>query len=268
MSEMRKVNIYCWADARTPDHIRYVGKTADSDVKELKAVERRVKNEICEAVKDNLKGKRCDLIRKITNEGGELTYKVIDICDETNWIEHEQYYIAKYWVEGHDLVNETIGGNGASGYKINEEHRQLLIELGKKFPREHFVMMNRKRNEQDMSHSLETRKKIGNAQRGKKESKQAVENMTASLKKLYENPKQKEKIRNLCIQYWQSEEGRKMAKGMAKKRKESLQKLRNLVNGNTRFKVMRYFRIFDSVKNLTYNFSSLRHLTSLDQLSE
>lgn len=123
----RSVSIYVWADSRTSENIRYVGKTV------CKKVSDRISGELSEA-RSGHKCHRCNCIRKIIDSGSSLFYKVIDVCDESNWREFEKHYIAKYWIEGYDLVNQCIGGQGSSGWTASEEIKQKMSFMRKGRP--------------------------------------------------------------------------------------------------------------------------------------
>lgn len=122
---MREVLIYILSDPRTPESIRYVGKTVE------KRVESRITVHIGEA-KSKHKCHKCNWLRTLIVKNIQPSYKIVDICDESNWIDFEKHYIAKYRIEGHDLTNATDGGEGMIGVKVSKETREKLSIFMKK----------------------------------------------------------------------------------------------------------------------------------------
>jgi len=147
---LRIVYIYALAEPET-SNIRYIGKTVN-----LKDRLNRHFSETSNTYKNNwlksLNGVKPNII-------------ILDICDESNWIEYEQYYISKYKLLGYNLTNHTIGGEGFSGTKLTEQHKLNISNSGK-----------------GRILSDETKLKISIAKKGKTFSQEHINNLKESHK--------------------------------------------------------------------------------------
>ena len=84
--------------------------------------------------------------------------------------------ISLYKSRGEDLVNETIGGEGTTGYSLSEEHKQAISKANKGWSpsdawrKIHSVLSTGRQNRLGMKNSAEQNKKISDANRGRKPS--------------------------------------------------------------------------------------------------
>lgn len=110
----QKVNIYTLADPRSPEIIRYVGKT-------ILSIEERLRCHI-----NKIKYRKChnsNWVRSLIKVNLHPLVSLLEQVDESEWVEKEKYYIAHYKNMGYPLVNHTEGGEGASGYRHTEEFK-------------------------------------------------------------------------------------------------------------------------------------------------
>lgn len=99
---MSRVIIYGLVDTSNPDKIKYVGKTKQK-------IEKRLKDHIRESYK--LKTKKDEWIQKTFKTNGNIDYKILEICSDSNWREREKHWIGK--LKG--LTNTSEGGDGGRG---------------------------------------------------------------------------------------------------------------------------------------------------------
>ena len=94
------------------DDIRYVGRTFN--------VNKRLKEHIRESlyIKNKVKyhSHKSNWIRKVK----DINIEIVDVCDESNYSFWEQHYISLYRSWGFNLLNMTIGGEGLTGYRLQE----------------------------------------------------------------------------------------------------------------------------------------------------
>lgn len=95
--------IYLLSDPRN-GHPRYVGKAAN--------MEGRLRRHLDEAVRRNRQDRRNRWLRKLLALGLKPMMVELETCDDSAWQEREKAWIAHYRRLGHDLVNETDGGQG------------------------------------------------------------------------------------------------------------------------------------------------------------
>lgn len=97
--------IYALFDPRSPDAIRYVGKTE-------KTLEFRLSRHIAEA-KLGLKAHRFHWVRSLLSVNVKPGIRLIEtVAEKGSWQELEKYWIAKCRSDGHALTNNASGGNG------------------------------------------------------------------------------------------------------------------------------------------------------------
>ncbi len=101
---MRKVQIYKLVDPRYPDIVRYVGKTMMKDIK------LRLAGHICSSKELKYWSQRW--VNKIMNEGVRPEIHLLEVCDESNWEEKEQFWIKKFRSE--HLTNWEDGGRSTT----------------------------------------------------------------------------------------------------------------------------------------------------------
>lgn len=113
--------------------------------KTIKCLSDRLRVHIWAAKRGN-KTHRCNWIRSLLNAGLEPAIREIEMVDG-DWAAREQFWIAKFKSEGVRLTNATAGGEGWHGLK----------------------------------HSAETKRKIGDAQRGKTIPPEARKKQAAAM---------------------------------------------------------------------------------------
>lgn len=239
------VYIYALVDPRSPDDIRYIGKSFD--------VNKRLKGHLS---KDSLKTQshKNNWIKSLLGGGVRPGIMEIESCPISGWEQREIYWIDYYKSKGHRLTNGTDGGGGSSGYKPSLETIERLKKshTGIKQPIETInkrILSNtgKKRSAESrerISNSLmgrrlsgESRDKIRRANLGKKHpnrprlSKESIERMRVShlgkkhsletIEKMrlshINNPKRVDGMRIVS----QKNTGRKMSKEAIAKRVES-----------------------------------------------
>jgi hypothetical protein len=146
MLDERPVIIYGLIDPQT-DQIRYIGKTARSEVV-------RLRQHINTAKAKQRDGKRCNhkenWILSLVASGQEPFVTVLEVVPpDGDWEAVETRWIA----ETPGLTNDSLGGQGPHGFTWSEETRAKLSATRKTIV--------------GWKHSEETKKKIGDAQRGK-----------------------------------------------------------------------------------------------------
>ncbi len=146
--------IYALSDPRRPDYIRYVGMSVHSS---------RPYDHVKAARKSKRKCHLYSWINLLLLEGYEPAISLIEQCSEgttrAELGERERHHISKLRKDGHALTNMTDGADGGpvfKGRKHTEETRARMREAWK----------TRTQHLQ----TPETRKKIGDGNRGKKRS--------------------------------------------------------------------------------------------------
>lgn len=51
---------------------------------------------------------------------------VLEWTDEINWVQREQYWIARFRLDGYDVMNRTAGGQGTHGLEFSAERRAQI----------------------------------------------------------------------------------------------------------------------------------------------
>ena len=137
--------IYCYVDTENNDEIVYIGRDSHID---------RNKRH-----KDHTQPSRYNeqvINRVIQNNPSRFEYRIIGICNKltennTSLNMIEMYYIEKY----NPRFNFTKGGEGIKGFKFSDESRRRLRE-------------NHPKGMKGKHHSIESRKKISESLKGKK----------------------------------------------------------------------------------------------------
>lgn len=176
------------------NEIRYIGFTSQS-------LEKRLYYHILEAKRSKKNNRRINWIKNLLNQELSPIISNIDSCNEENWKELEQYWIAQFKACGFNLTNGTEGGQGILGYKHTEETKKKLSLLGK-----------------NLKHSVESKLKISNSLKGKKISDKAKKNMSLAQKGKPKNPKSIEKMKF-------TKKGRTLIDKVGEKRANELKKI-------------------------------------------
>lgn len=98
------VRIYKLVDPRSPDAVRYVGKTS-------RELHDRLYRHLREAAL-GLKAHRFHWIRSLAKDGVTPSIIEIETVSDTDWPEREKYWIARLSADGHNLTNNAPGGLG------------------------------------------------------------------------------------------------------------------------------------------------------------
>ena len=160
--------------------VRYVGK-ANKPYK-------RYKLHLIEARTSARKAHRLNWIRKLILAGQVPNLLILEECDAENWVEREQYWIAKFRADGTDLVNNADGGQGGNGYKHSEAALLKLSEASKRSWGDLDVHVRRsasmrgKRNKHAGPMSAEHRANLSAALKGKKRTAEHCANLSAAQK--------------------------------------------------------------------------------------
>lgn len=143
--------IYGLADPRD-GALRYIGKTS-------RGLAYRLRGHVRESKRGETRRERW--IAKLASAGMRPDIFEIEVVPG-DWSDAERFWIAYFRAIGADLVNLTPGGEGATGPK-SEAHKAKLSEALKGCAFDHT----------GLKRSDETRKKIGDAQRGKPKGPQS-----------------------------------------------------------------------------------------------
>ncbi len=110
---MKTIYIYTLSHPITGE-VRYVGKSNKPSI--------RYGNHLCSKAKTHT----VSWIKSLAKNDLKPMLRKIDKCQEIDWIWLEQYWIAQFKAWGFSLTNHTIGGDGASGYVMSEEHKAKI----------------------------------------------------------------------------------------------------------------------------------------------
>lgn len=109
--DLQDTYIYALIDPNT-QQVRYIGKT--------KYLNKRYNAHI----NDSKKSHKTNWIKSLKPLVPELF--ILDVCDDLSWVNLEQYWISQFKTWGFDLTNVTEGGEGSSGMKLSETHRNNI----------------------------------------------------------------------------------------------------------------------------------------------
>jgi LEM3-like protein len=116
MSTIPSPLFYVYVLARPNGKPFYVGKGARRRIYDHEIEARR--GHVCH---------KCNIIRKIWNQGGQVQrYTIFTTTNEQEAFDYECEIIALYGRS--NLTNQTDGGEGASGHKLPDHVRRMLIE--------------------------------------------------------------------------------------------------------------------------------------------
>jgi hypothetical protein len=113
--------IYALIAKSNPSEIRYIGKTAGVTIKKrLYYHLYHAKNLSKLSYKDNW-------IRKVLAEGDEVVAIILESnLTEEQAFQQEIFLISHYSKQGHSLTNQTLGGEGLSGYVHTKEAKDKI----------------------------------------------------------------------------------------------------------------------------------------------
>lgn len=160
------VTFYFLSDPRTPDIIRYIGKTKQ------KNINRRLDQHVCDAKRHRKTGTKSNYNYNWINSLLDLDLKPlineldsIDIEDDSKeWAVYERFWIsqAKSW--GFKITNLTDGGDGNQNQKFSEESLKKKSDKLKGIPR-----------------TEEVKEKISKAHKGKAKSQEHIHNVREGI---------------------------------------------------------------------------------------
>ncbi len=156
--------VYALIDPAEPNHVRYVGKTSNLKVRPLW----HTKYFNADWVKPTHKSKWLGSLR---DAGREADWYVLAVASDENELnELEKRFIKELKQQGHRLTNGTEGGEGALGRKPSVETRFKIgsANRGKKLSLETRLKMSAARiGRKRQPHSQEAKAKIAASKRGK-----------------------------------------------------------------------------------------------------
>jgi hypothetical protein len=170
---IKPVYIYTLNCPKTSD-IRYVGKTKFPIEKRLEFHTRDLRGH----------SYKVKWIKSLISEGLKPTIHCIEIVNELNWVEKEIFWIAKMKSDGHNLVNNSIGGEGPSGAVYSEESLKNIREGHVKriiFCKENGISLNPLKNKTPEERSL-IAFKSGQKMKGRKLSTEIRRKISNKLK--------------------------------------------------------------------------------------
>lgn len=211
--------------------IRYIGKTAHS-------LQGRRSEHLLDARKGK-SGHRCNWIRSLVKTGKLPNIQLLGEVSGSGSVE-EIAWIKYFRDEGVNLVNDTDGGEGMSGYKASDETKKKLslCRIGHKTSEEtktKISISEKGRVRLDLrgvSRTLEVREKIRQAKLGKELSDKHIKALTGVRhkvssatrkmwaernKKRYSNSEEREKSRTRMLQYWRTHERPEISEETRKK---------------------------------------------------
>ena len=106
---------------------RYIGKSNNP------------RRRLYQHIKDKSNLHKFNWLNSIIKRGNKPIIEVIEKVSMDNWKEREIYWISKFKDDGFDLLNMTIGGDGAEGMIHSEESKKRMSnsKKGKKLSQEH-----------------------------------------------------------------------------------------------------------------------------------
>lgn len=118
---MKRIKVYSLEDP-TNSIPRYIGITKNS-------LEIRLGGHI-KSSKKKITHKDC-WVASLNEKGLKPIIKLIDEVDYSEWKFWEKHYISLYKSWGFDLINHTIGGEGALGNKLSKEAKEKISKFQK-----------------------------------------------------------------------------------------------------------------------------------------
>jgi len=188
------VHVYVLCDPRTPEKIRYIGKTT-------RKLSNRLKEHMTEAFDVSKTTRKLNWIRSIVAAGMSPQINLVVDVIISEWEETERRFISEYKKAGHDLTNSTEGGDGMGipteetrmkisaalkGRTLSPEHcaKLLAYHKGRKMPLQACINMSVAKKNQ----TAETRAKISAALTGKKHSLETRAKLSAALSGRKQSP--------------------------------------------------------------------------------
>lgn len=182
-----EVKFYTLSDPRTPDIIRYVGKTKQ------KKLSTRYNQHICDAKKAKQKliksNHNYNWIISLLNIGLKPLILEIDsiICEDNSkeWIIFEQYWISQFKTWGFNLTNLTDGGDGNQNQIFSEE-----------------TLKKKSEKLMGISRPEEVKKQISNSHKGRIKSDSHIENIRQTIIKKQGKPINQYSLDGVFMKEW------------------------------------------------------------------
>lgn len=182
------IKFYTLSDPRTPNNIRYIGKTKQEKI------QRRLDQHICDAKKYQKNGKKSNYnynwINSLLEQGIRPIILEIDNIevpdDSTDWIVLEKYWISQLKSWGFNLTNLTDGGDGNQNQVFSKESIEKRARKIRGIPRD-----------------KETRDKISNSHKGKEKTKEHIDNIRTSIIKKQGRPVLQYSLDGEFIKEWE-----------------------------------------------------------------
>lgn len=151
---MKPVKIYILVDPRD-NAIRYVGKTTQ-----------KLSTRLSAHLRENSKCHRCNWIKNL--KACDLKPRIVvleELCGEWPWQEAEKFWIKFLKLNGHNLTNNTSGGDGVPD--LPKETREIITSAwrGRKHSKETIEKLKHCRK--NFHHTEATKKKMSKAHKGR-----------------------------------------------------------------------------------------------------
>jgi hypothetical protein len=143
------------------------------------------------------KERRNPLHTNIKNKHGIIREVVFETHNEQEAFDKEIQLIGELQTHidhGNGGANLTLGGEGSSGYKFTEEHREKMSELNKKMWEDPEIRAMIKEKQRLGWEDPEHREKKSELSKKMWEDPEHRENISESMKKTWENPEHKERV--------------------------------------------------------------------------
>jgi hypothetical protein len=109
--------IYALTEPET-EEIRYIGK-ADN-------LNKRYTEHLSYGKNAKNKTHRASWLRHLMALGKQPDVLVLEECDSSDWQAHEREWIALGRLDGLDLVNGTVGGDGVNGHRMTDAGKAIV----------------------------------------------------------------------------------------------------------------------------------------------
>lgn len=144
--------------------VRYVGVTGGSE-------QDRLEHHLYEA-KSGIRNHRCNWLRSLKSKRPQV--EVVEWIRPEDRDERETYWIALFRAYGHDLVNETDGGDGTRGYVFTPEVCQKISKAITGLKKSPECRAKMSASHKGRPKTPEHRKAMSEAQKGRKHPRELV----------------------------------------------------------------------------------------------
>ena len=190
MVDNRNVYIYV---LKHPDNleIKYVGKT-------ISKLNIRLGKHIANAKGNKHNKHLSNWILKILKDNKKPIIELLEVCNQNNWEEREQYWISYF----PNLLNITLGGDGCKGLKHNPLTIAKLkkINKGRKHTQEFKDKLSLRLKGKPLTEDYKL--KIGKANKGKKASLETKKKLSLAHKGIVQSDETKRKRSKSIKEWW------------------------------------------------------------------